>query len=130
MVIESVSPSLMLAAGELVRLPAGACATIFCARGALWVTRDGEPQDIVLSRGDALDIRGGSLTLVQAFEPSLLQVREACAHGAEGAGASEALGQRRSAVHGLGSGGLGALITSVFSRPQAAWRTATGTCEA
>jgi hypothetical protein len=130
MVIESVSPSLMLAAGELVRLPAGAYATIICARGALWVTRDGDPQDIVLSRGDTLDIRGGPLTLVQAFEPSLLQVREARAHVAAGAGAPEALGQRRSAADGVASGGLGALITSVISRPQAAWRSATGACEA
>ena len=55
MIIESPSPTLMLAPGELVRLPAGACATIACSRGAVWVTQDGEaaaPNCVYLVRAE------------------------------------------------------------------------------
>ncbi len=85
MIFESVSPSLMLSAGELVRLPAGTCATIVCAQGSVWVTRDNELRDSVLSRGDSLDIGEGALTLVQAFEPSLIHLREGSARCAKAA---------------------------------------------
>ena len=87
MILESASPSLMLAPGELVRLPAGACATIVCAQGAVWVTRDGEPQDTVLARGESLDVGDDVLTLVQAFEPSLIRLREGSARCAQAAAA-------------------------------------------
>jgi hypothetical protein len=85
MVFESSSPRLMLATGELLRLPAGACATLVCASGSVWVTRDGDAGDVVLSGGESLDFKGSALTLVQAFEPSLVQVRAASAPCADDA---------------------------------------------
>ena len=85
MIFESASPSLMLAAGELVRLPAGACATIVCAQGSVWVTRDHDPQDAVLSSGDSLAIGEGALAVAQAFEASMIHLREGSARCPQGA---------------------------------------------
>ncbi len=125
MIFESSSPSLMLAAGELVRLPATSCVTILCAQGAVWVTRDGQPQDVVLSGGDSLDLRDGALTLVQAFEPSVIRVREDTARCADAA-AAQASRRRRSGAKRPGPVDAGALMTSVVSRTSAAWRWAGG----
>ncbi len=91
MIIETPSPTLMLAPGELVRLPAGACATIACSRGAVWVTQDGELRDLVLSAGESAELGESALVLVQAFEPSLIRV------GAASAGCAAARGSGRKA---------------------------------
>lgn len=77
MIVETASPTLMLAAGELLRLPAGACATIACSSGVVWVTQDGERRDLVLSAGESAEIGDRALVLVQAFEPSLIRVQAA-----------------------------------------------------
>jgi len=77
MIVETTSPTLMLAAGELLRLPAGACATIVCSSGAVWVTQDGELRDLVLSAGESAEIGNRALVLVQAFERSLIRVQAA-----------------------------------------------------
>jgi len=97
MIIETPSPTLMLAAGELVRLPAGACATIVCSRGAVWVTQDGERRDLVLSAGQSAELGDRGLVLVQAFEPSRIRVQAApagCA-AARGSGRKASRSPRR-----------------------------------
>lgn len=74
MIVESKSPTLLMAAGELLRLPEGSCARVECAGGAVWVTQEGDRNDRVLSAGESARIGSGSLALVQAFEPSLIRV--------------------------------------------------------
>lgn len=103
---ESDFPSVTLATGELLRLPAGACTTLACERGAIWVTLDGESRDVVLSAGESLELAGGPPALLQAFEPSLVQLRDAparCARDTRGVD-------------------VGELIGSLLSRPAEAWR--------
>jgi len=74
MIVESKSPTLLLKAGEILRLPEGSCARIECDLGAVWVTEDGDQSDRVLAAGDSARIGRGSLALVQAFEPSTVRL--------------------------------------------------------
>ncbi len=85
MFIETASPTLLLSAGELLRLPAAACAIIECAEGSVWITEDGWRDDVVLAPGERFDASRGGKVLVQAFEPSLLRLRSRqCARAGRG----------------------------------------------
>jgi hypothetical protein len=104
MIVETTSPTLVLAAGELLRLPAGACATVLCSQGAVWVTQQGERRDLVLSAGETAELGASALVLVQAFEPSLIQMRArpaGCAAGRSGSAANRS--PRRRSLWGWGA---------------------------
>jgi hypothetical protein len=40
--------------------------------GMVWVTRDGDPRDVILEAGDSFRFEGRGLTLVQAFDDARL----------------------------------------------------------
>jgi len=63
-----------------VRRPLGR--RVECVTGALWVTQDGDPRDIVLSPGDSFvfDQRGDAL--IRALDDSRLLLLETCAPAA------------------------------------------------
>ena len=71
--------SLPLAKGRIrrVRRPLGR--RVECVTGALWVTQDGDPRDIVLSPGDSFvfDQRGDAL--ISALDDARLLLLETCA---------------------------------------------------
>jgi quercetin dioxygenase-like cupin family protein len=48
---------------------------ITCLSGAVWMTMEGDPRDIVLTAGDSHTVRRNGVTLVNALESSLLHVR-------------------------------------------------------
>lgn len=113
MFIESPSPTLLLSAGEVLRLPAAACATVECAGGSVWITQDGWNEDVILEPGESFDSRRDGLVLIQAFEPSLLRLRPAeCAQAGRGSRslvrrAAEAVASRLAAAARIGAPGGG-----------------------
>jgi hypothetical protein len=52
------------------RLDATVGMQLRCTTGALWITHDGDPKDIVLAAGETSPLREGRRVLVQALEPS------------------------------------------------------------
>lgn len=94
MFIESPSPTLLMSAGELARLPAAACATIECVGGSVWITQDGQATDYVLESGQTVELSHGDPVLVQAFEPTLLRVRPRSTGCAQAARGSRGFGRR------------------------------------
>ena len=74
MIIETGLSRLELRRGDTVRLDDAHGATVSCAAGTVWVTRDGDPADIVLSAGQKARIDGPGLVVIQAFEASRVAV--------------------------------------------------------
>ena len=68
MIIDSDISRLSIEAGELVRLPQPAGATVAVMSGRVWLTQDHDLRDIVLSPGDSFEIEGGELVLITALE--------------------------------------------------------------
>jgi len=48
---------------------------ITCHRGAVWLTTEGDPRDIVLVAGDSHAVRRNGITLINALESTLVHVR-------------------------------------------------------
>ncbi len=74
MIIDTSLSSLEMRRGDVLRLDEAQGATVVCGAGTIWVTRDGEPADHVLSAGEQLRIDGPGRVLIQAFAPSRLTV--------------------------------------------------------
>jgi hypothetical protein len=55
-----------LDARDVVKLPDVRSATLRVARGTLWITQEGDPQDIVLRAGDTWVVERDGLTIVEA----------------------------------------------------------------
>lgn len=68
MIIDSDISRLSIEAGELVRLPQPAGATVAVVSGSVWLTQDHDLRDIVLSPGDSFEIGGSELVLITALE--------------------------------------------------------------
>lgn len=81
MIIESGISRMHLGRGELLRLYGAAGDTVACLGGSLWITRDGAPEDVVLSAGESMRIEGSGRVLVQAFEPARVAVGPVAALG-------------------------------------------------
>lgn len=79
MLIETDLSRLDLKTRELVRLHDAAGMTIACDSGSVWVTRNGDLRDVVLSAGERTEIAGSALVVIQAFEPSHLAIGPAVA---------------------------------------------------
>lgn len=58
-----------LARREMLLLPA-ACRQLIVLAGEVWLTRDGDPEDYILSAGDRLAVRAGDMAMLQALQPS------------------------------------------------------------
>ncbi|HWS76073.1 MAG TPA: DUF2917 domain-containing protein [Quisquiliibacterium sp.] len=86
MIIETGLSRLEMRRGDTVRLDDAHGATVSCAAGTVWVTRDGDPADIVLSAGEKARIDGPGLVVIQAFETSRLAVASTAAALARDAG--------------------------------------------
>jgi Protein of unknown function (DUF2917) len=46
---------------------------IACHSGVIWVTREGDPRDFILSPGDSVEV-GSGVTMVMALEPTVLSI--------------------------------------------------------
>lgn len=97
MIIESGISRMTLGRGELLRLHRAAGDTVVCLDGALWITRDHDLRDVVLSAGECTVIDGPGRVLIQAFQPSRLAVGPAAALAA---GAARAAPRRRTQASG------------------------------
>jgi len=51
---------------EVVTLPDVRSATLRVTRGTLWITQEGDPQDVVLRAGDSWAVKRNGLTVVEA----------------------------------------------------------------
>ena len=51
---------------DVVRLPDVRGATLRVTRGTLWITQEGDPQDVVLRAGDTWAVERNGLTVVEA----------------------------------------------------------------
>lgn len=74
MIIETGLSRLELRRGDTVRLDDAHGATVSCASGSIWVTRDGDPADLILGAGDKARIDGPGMVIIQAFEASRVAV--------------------------------------------------------
>jgi hypothetical protein len=55
-----------LGAQETVTLPDARSATLRVTRGTVWITQEGDPQDVVLRAGDSWVVERNGLTVVEA----------------------------------------------------------------
>ena len=67
-------PLQQLQSGALLVLPHPVGARLHCVSGCLWITQDGDSEDIVLYPGDSHASRGAARVIVQALEASALLV--------------------------------------------------------
>ncbi|MCM2290490.1 MAG: DUF2917 domain-containing protein [Sulfuritalea sp.] len=58
-----------LARREMLLLPA-ACRQLIVLAGEVWLTRDGDREDYILSAGDRFAVRAGDMAMLQALQPS------------------------------------------------------------
>jgi hypothetical protein len=63
-----------LAARDIVTLPDVRSATLRVTRGTLWITQEGDPQDVVLRTGDNWAVERNGLTVVEAQEDAVFCV--------------------------------------------------------
>lgn len=49
---------------------------VSCLRGALWLTQEGQEDDVVLESGDSIALSSNGVTLVTALRESEVQVQE------------------------------------------------------
>lgn len=68
------SATLQLARGQLVRLEDAAGHVVRSHDGAVWITEDGQPRDIVLREGESYRLTGDALVLVHALRDSRVSV--------------------------------------------------------
>lgn len=58
----------------LLEVPPGRALRVACAGGSLWLTLDHDLRDIVLERGDSVDVAGDRRALVYALEDAVLEL--------------------------------------------------------
>jgi hypothetical protein len=63
-----------LAARDIVTLPDVRSATLRVTRGTLWITQEGDPQDVVLRAGDNWAVERNGLTVVEAQDDAIFCV--------------------------------------------------------
>ncbi len=98
----------ILGEAEVLRLdPAFSSRTLQCARGQLWITIEGQAEDIVLKAGQTVLLPAGKLALVTALRPSVF--------GFDGRGNSTLVTDwiRRWSLHLLGNGVSGRSSASI-----------------
>ena len=63
-----------LDAQDVVKLPDVRSATLRVTRGTLWITQEGDPQDVVLRAGDTWAVERNGLTVVEAQGDAIFYV--------------------------------------------------------
>jgi hypothetical protein len=66
-----------LAARTLAQLPSRRPLEVASVAGALWLTLDGDPRDLVLERGERVLIEAPGRVIAQAFDAAVLELRSA-----------------------------------------------------
>lgn len=125
----SFDGELTLAPGSLwTHRSRGRGLTFTLQEGSVWLTREGDPADHVLSAGETRHIHGRGRVVVQALEPARLRVSTAQAPRPQrpppGAGGSRRAAirrylQSRSTQYGLA---IGALLYLAYAGGHGAWR--------
>jgi hypothetical protein len=75
MMIELTQAKIFLDPRRGISLTDAAGAAVKVLSGRVWLTMDGDRRDIVLPSGDAHTIERNGLTLINAFEPSVVHVQ-------------------------------------------------------
>jgi hypothetical protein len=70
------TPVVALQAGEVLTLDDVEGASIKARCGTLWITQEGDLEDVVLREGEHFVVRHPGRTLVQAFDPAWVSIRE------------------------------------------------------
>lgn len=65
--IELESAALHLSRGKSVRVRDGAGSTVQVLEGAIWITEENNPRDVVLRRGQRFRLARRGLAIVEAF---------------------------------------------------------------
>jgi Protein of unknown function (DUF2917) len=68
--------------GSLVELPAIRPLEVASAGGALWLTLDNDPRDLVLDRGERVVLEAPQRVLAYALDDALMEVRKITSHPA------------------------------------------------
>ena len=68
-------PVLCLQPGQVLSLDDAQGARISARSGTVWVTEEGEPDDVILAAGEAVVVGRGGRTVVQALQPSWIAIR-------------------------------------------------------
>jgi hypothetical protein len=63
--------------GRIVRLPERAGTTVTACAGAVWITEQDSPHDVVLTAGQSFTLARPGLALVQAFRDAAILVDSA-----------------------------------------------------
>lgn len=66
---------IFLEAFKAMRIEASLGARVSCVSGVLWVTQEGDLRDLIVARGESLEV-GGGLTVAVALEPTVMKVVE------------------------------------------------------
>jgi DUF2917 family protein len=72
--ILTAMPPIDLRRGLIVRLPEGSGTTITACAGAVWITEQDSPRDVVLTPGQSFTLARPGLALVQAFRDASIFV--------------------------------------------------------
>jgi uncharacterized protein (DUF2345 family) len=64
----------VLAAGEILRLPAPRGLQVTCESGHLWITEEAQPDDVWLAAGQRVRLVGDGLAVVEAKGPARLRL--------------------------------------------------------
>ena len=73
-------PTIDLQRGRIVRLPEGAGTTVTACAGAVWITEQDSPHDVVLTPGQSFTLARPGIALVQAFRDASIFVDPARSH--------------------------------------------------
>ena len=75
--MSGVLGEVVLAAGEILRLPAPRGLQVTCEAGHLWITEEAQPDDVWLAAGQRVRLVGNGLAVVEAKGPARLRVAAA-----------------------------------------------------
>ncbi len=63
-----------LEAGKTLSISGKGPSSVYCMQGSLWITREGDPMDLIVKAGETRSIDGVGRIVISAFENSRLWV--------------------------------------------------------
>jgi hypothetical protein len=72
--ILAAMPTIELSRGNVVRLRGTRGTTVTARTGAVWITEEESPRDVVLAAGESFTLTRSGLALVQAFRDASIRV--------------------------------------------------------
>jgi hypothetical protein len=61
--------------GQLLAVAGRRGVRVESRRGAVWITQDGDPNDVILNAGESHVLDGGAPVLIQALDPACVSVQ-------------------------------------------------------